>query len=86
MSAISAAPRFDVGDVVTYRDRQDRVQTGEVAAVEASWRWGRARTPLIVYTLRHPTYSGRRFYTTDERIFGFSNAEPQPESPSHDRI
>lgn len=64
--AISAKPIYSVGTVVQYRDRERRLQVGEVIRIEASWT--RRDAPLIVYSLRHPTYRGRNFYTTDENI------------------
>lgn len=73
----SAIPAFHLGSVVRYRDRQDRIQTGTVDRIEASWTdYGNGKKgavlPLIIYTLGHPTYAGRRFYTTDDRIIGVS--------------
>lgn len=63
-----AVPAYDIDDVVAYHDRQGRLQRGEVMAVEASWRGRPGRAPLIVYTVRHPTYANRRFYTTADDI------------------
>lgn len=69
-TALAAAPKFSVGQNVRYTDRHGRLQTGEVRRIEASWNdWGDG-TPLIIYSLRHPTYHNNNFYTTDERIFG----------------
>lgn len=58
-------PSKEVGDVVEYVDREGRGQTGTVERIESYWSV-RGREPLIVYTVSHPTYRGRRFYTTDE--------------------
>lgn len=64
-----AAPKYSVGQAVRYHDRQDRLQTGEITRIEASWSsW--SREPLVIYSLYHPTYRSNNFYTTDERIYG----------------
>lgn len=60
-----AAPQKEVGDVVDYRDRQNRKQRGEVLRIEAHFT-KRGKLPLIVYTLRHPTYRNTHFHTTEE--------------------
>lgn len=69
MAAKSVTPLFDVGEVVEYEDRQRRVQTGAVKAIEAHWY---GRDPYIVYELEHPTYQGRHFYCGPESIIGVS--------------
>ena len=69
MSERPAAPLYALGEQVSYRDRHNRRQVGEVLSIEANWmKPGRA--PLVIYTLRHPTYAGRRIYATGEVIFG----------------
>jgi hypothetical protein len=69
---IPAQPKYAVGTVVAATDRQHRYFTGAVLGIEANWySWTNSNDPpLIIYTLRHPSYAGRRFYTTDERIIG----------------
>jgi mannose-6-phosphate isomerase-like protein (cupin superfamily) len=72
---IAAVPAYSRGDKVVYRDRQERVQQGEIKSVEATWHgFAKAgREPLIVYTVSHPTYRNNRFYTTGDSIIGLSN-------------
>lgn len=63
-----ADPKYGLGEVVRYVDRQQRIQRGEVLAVEASWRW--SDDPLIIYTLHHPSYRNNRCYATIDAIAG----------------
>jgi hypothetical protein len=79
MSAIPCSPPFDIGDVVVYRDRQGRHQTGAVQAIEARWDWKRGKEPLMLITLHHPSYRNRTFYGTPDDIFSLS------QEPRHDR-
>ena len=65
--AQAARPLFDVGHTVFYYDRNERFQQGEVLGIEANW-YHPSDDPLIIYTLRHPTYRNRLFYTTADRI------------------
>lgn len=65
-----AAPAYALGQRVEYVDRHERPQIGEVLAIEASWRFKTGRAPLIVYTLSHPSYAGRRMYATADQIRG----------------
>lgn len=52
-----AAPQKEVGDVVKYKDRQGRVQSGEVWRIQAHFTM-RGKSPLIIYTAWYPTYRG----------------------------
>lgn len=63
---VAAKPAYGLGDVVAYKDHQGRLQSGEVLAVEASWRWG--TEPLVIYTLKHPTYRNNRYYAGVSKI------------------
>lgn len=71
---IPADPQFNVGETVRYEDRHGRLQTGEVLRIEASWEgYGRnpeGRPPLVIYTLRHPTYANNRMHAGVEDIHG----------------
>jgi hypothetical protein len=69
-----ANPKFNVGQIVVYIDRQGREQTGKVYEVEAKWTlWGHAGTktdvaPYISYRLHHPTYRNGQFHTSEDNI------------------
>lgn len=63
-----ADPKFDVGDVVNYVDRQDRPQVGRIRRIEASWSWKPDREPLITYTIEHPTYRNQHIHIGREKI------------------
>lgn len=69
MKAVSAEPWYDLGDRVGYRDREGRFQCGHIKAIEATWHFHRKSAPLIVYTVEHPSYRDKRFYTTAEAAF-----------------
>lgn len=79
MGEIGVTPEFARGEMVTYRDRHDRVQVGEVWAIEATWRFG--PEPLVIYTVAHPSYAGRRHYLTRDRILSAPNGRLKP--PPH---
>lgn len=64
-----AAPVYAIGERVSYMDRHNRRQVGEVLNIEARWTIP-GRAPLVVYTLRHPTYAGRRIYVGPHVISG----------------
>ena len=67
-AAIMAEPKYSVGDVVTYQDRQGRIQRGAVLGIDAHWTsWGKDE-PLIIYRLQHPTYARNTFYTGEESV------------------
>lgn len=63
----SMQPAFSVGETVAYFDRQKRRQTGDILRIESHWTRPGV-DPLIVYTVRHPTYFGRLFHTTEARF------------------
>lgn len=67
---LPAAPKYPVGELVHYRDREGRSQTGRVRWIEAKWYdWGHGPIdPLIIYALYHPTYRNNNFYCGDEDI------------------
>lgn len=59
---------YHPGDKVLYRDRHDRVQTGEVEMVEARLAFTYGIKPCITYTLTHPSYRDNRMYAGGEVI------------------
>jgi len=65
---IPATPKYDLGNEVTYRDRQGRVQNGVVLSIEANWFWKCGQPPLVVYTVEHPTYRNKRISITEEHF------------------
>ena len=67
---LKAEPRYCVGQIVRYRDREERVQTGAIMWIEAKWNgYGHGPVePLIIYSLEHPSYRNRRYYATDKEI------------------
>lgn len=64
------APKYSVGDVVTYSDHHARQQHGKVLAIEATWSSWSPEQPLISYTLHHPTYRNNRCYRAEENVRG----------------
>lgn len=60
-------PAFAVGETVAYFDRQKRRQTAEIIGIDAHWTRPGA-DPVIIYTVRHPTYFRRLFHTTEARF------------------
>lgn len=67
---LAASPKYLVGQPVQYRDREGRIQVGRVKWIEAKWHgWGDGPVePLVIYSLTHPTYRNRTFYTADKEI------------------
>jgi len=65
-----AAPKYRVGEHVLYVDHHGREQRGEVRWIEAKWHgWGHGPVePLIIYSLRHPTYRNNNFYGGEKDI------------------
>ncbi len=51
-TALPAVPRYGVGSVVTYIDRQKRPQVGKVQRIEALWVTG---LPSLTYVVTHPS-------------------------------
>lgn len=72
MSAVAASPKYKIGDTVIYEDHQGRIQTGAVQSIQATWTpWGEG-TPLIIYSLYHPTYRRNNHYAAEENILGLA--------------
>lgn len=69
-ATVAAAPAYPVGATVMYTDHHDRVQTGRVRSIEASWA-GYSKPdqpPLIIYRLEHPTYRNGQHYAAEQNI------------------
>lgn len=72
LPAEPAIPRFSVGQMVQYRDRQNRLCVGKVLSIEAKWpKWSRQanKNPLITMAVEHPTYRDRRIYINQDEVF-----------------
>ena len=75
-----AVPKYNVGDIVAYVDRQGRSQQGRVYEITAKWTfWGHQgdkiiNKPYMTYRLQHPTYRNGAFETSESTIVGLVKA------------
>ncbi|ENH9853765.1 hypothetical protein ABXH80_004114 [Salmonella enterica] len=61
-------PKFNVGEVVNYTDRQGRKQSGKVRRIEGKWTaFGSA---YLIYTLQHPSYRNGQMHCGEDVIEG----------------
>ncbi|EDQ4670296.1 hypothetical protein C3U35_004392 [Salmonella enterica subsp. enterica serovar Oranienburg] len=61
-------PKFNVGEVVNYTDRQGRKQSGRVRHIEGKWTaFGSA---YLIYTLQHPSYRNGQMHCGEDVIEG----------------
>ncbi|HBM2851195.1 hypothetical protein P0243_12210 [Enterobacter cloacae] len=61
-------PKFNVGETVTYTDRQGRRQTGKVRWIEGKWTaYG---SPYLIYTIQHPSYRNGQMHCGEDVIEG----------------
>ncbi|EOG5202062.1 hypothetical protein IDR97_004107 [Salmonella enterica subsp. enterica serovar Thompson] len=61
-------PKFNVGEVVNYTDRQGRRQRGKVRSIEGKWTaFGSA---YLIYTLQHPSYRNGQMHCGEDVIEG----------------
>ena len=69
---VPAAPKFAIGDRVSYRDHHNRDQVGEVLNLSATWSpyLENGDDPAIYYVVRHPTYANNR-HCAAERDLSF---------------
>lgn len=66
--AKSLQPKFNVGEMVNYTDRQGRKQSGKVRHIEGKWTsFGSA---YLIYTVQHPSYSNGQMHCGEYVIEG----------------
>lgn len=72
-----ATPKFPRGSVVTYFDRQDRLQRGEVLNIDAHWPgYSDAGTPpYFVYAVSHPSYRNNSMYIGEDKLTASSRGD-----------
>lgn len=66
----AVTPAYAIGEQVEYVDHHNRVQIGEVRAVEARWDRIYGTRPSITFTISHPTYRNKRIHTGYRDILG----------------
>ena len=55
--AATITPRYSIGEMVSYTDRNGREQMGRVKRIEAKWY---ERHTSLTYTVEHPSYHNNR--------------------------
>ena len=66
--AKSLQPKFNVGEMVNYTDRQGRKQSGKVRHIEGKLTsFGSA---YLIYTVQHPSYSNGQMHCGEDVIEG----------------
>ena len=61
-------PKFNVGEIVNYTDRQGRKQSGKVRHIEGKWTtFGSA---YLIYTVQHPSYRNGQMHCSEDVIEG----------------
>ena len=66
--AKSLQPKFNIGEMVNYTDRQGRQQGGKVRHMEGKWTaFGSAS---LIYPVQHPSYRNGQMHCGEDVIEG----------------